>query len=37
MLEILNINGHYEGYINGVFYTSGDTYAEVYNELKEAQ
>ena len=31
MLEILNINGHYEGY------TSGDTYAEVYNELEEAQ
>ena len=31
MIEILNINGHYEGYINCVFYTSGDTYAEVYN------
>ena len=36
MIEIFNINGHYEGYIDGTFYTSGDTYTEVYNELKES-
>ena len=34
MIEILNINGHYEGYINGTFICSGDTYNEVYNEIK---
>lgn len=27
--------GHYEGYINGIFACSGDTYSEVEHELEE--
>lgn len=34
-IEIIRVRGHYEGYINGEFITSGDTQNEVYSELKE--
>lgn len=34
-VEIIRVKGHYEGCVNGKFITSGDTQAEVYNDLKE--
>lgn len=33
--EIKPVKGHYEGYINGDFISSGDTYDECYKELEE--
>ena len=33
--EIKNVHGHYEGYVNGEFFCSGDTYLEVARELEE--
>ena len=34
---ILNVNGHYEGYVNGEFVVSGDTWTEVYIDLLEME
>lgn len=31
--EIVCEQGHYAGYLNGEFYCTGDTYAEVLHEL----
>ena len=33
--KIINVHGHYEGYINGKFICSGDTYPEVARELEK--
>ena len=33
--NIISVYGHYEGYINGEFICSGDTYPEVARELEE--
>ena len=33
--KIINVRGHYEGYINGEFICSGDTYTEVARELEK--
>lgn len=33
--KIINVHGHYEGYINGKFICSGDSVAEVAKELEE--
>ena len=33
VLEIVNVNGHYEGRVGGQFVVSGDSYTEVYKEL----
>lgn len=33
MYEIICVSGHYEGYHNGSFLVSGDTYGEVEREL----
>ena len=30
--QIINVNGHYEAYINGEFICSGDTYIEASRE-----
>lgn len=35
MVEIRHVRDHYEGYINGEFVCSGDTYGEVYRDLEE--
>ncbi len=32
-VKIINVAGHYEGYVNGEFFCSGDTYTEVAREL----
>lgn len=34
-IEIICINGHYEGYVCNEFVASGDTWNEVYNDLSE--
>ena len=34
-VDILCVNGHYEGYLCGQFVVSGDTWNEVYKELSE--
>lgn len=34
MLTVENIQGHYELYIDGVFYCSCDTYEEVQEEIE---
>ena len=33
--KIINVRGHYEAYINGKFFCSGDTYFEVAKELEK--
>lgn len=35
VVEIRSVYGHYEGRVNGQFVVSGDSYNEIYNELKE--
>ena len=35
VIEIISTRGHYEGRVSGKFVVSGDSYTEVYNELKE--
>ena len=35
VLEIVSVRGHYEGRVGGQFIVSGDSYTEVYNDLKE--
>lgn len=35
IVDIRSVNGHYEGRVNGQFVVSGDSYNEVYQELKE--
>ena len=34
MYNIICVDGHYEGYVDGVFYCSGDTYNEVFEEMR---
>lgn len=34
-VNIVYVNEHYEGYVNGRFVVSGDTWNEVYNDLVE--
>lgn len=34
-VDIRCVNGHYEGYVDEQFVVSGDTWAEVYNDLLE--
>ena len=34
-VEIVSINGHYEGLVEGEFVVSGDTWDEVYKDLLE--
>lgn len=34
-IDIICVNGHYEGYVSGQFVVSGDTWNEVYNDLLE--
>ena len=34
-IDIIPKNGHYEGYINGVFVCSGDTVVEVAKDIDE--
>lgn len=34
-VEIVSVNGHYEGRVNGEFVISGDTWNEVYRDLLE--
>lgn len=36
-VEIRAVRGHYEAFVDGQFYVSGDTYAEVMNELNELE
>lgn len=33
--EIKNVNGHYEVYLNGLFYCSADTMPEAIEELEK--
>lgn len=35
VVEIINVRGHYEGLVSGQFVVSGDSYTEVYDDLKE--
>ena len=35
VVDIVCVRGHYEGFVNGNFVVSGDSYTEVYNDLKE--
>lgn len=35
VVEIIRAREHYEGRVNGQFVVSGDSYTEVYNDLKE--
>lgn len=35
VVEIISIRGHYEGRVHGQFVVSGDSYTEVFNDLKE--
>ena len=37
MIEIKNVNGHYEAWENEKFIVSGDTKSEVEKELKEME
>ena len=37
MIEITNVNGHYEAWENGKFIVSGDTKREVEKELEEME
>ncbi len=34
-VDIICTGGHYEGYVNGKFVVSGDTWNEVYKDLSE--
>lgn len=34
--EIKNVNGHYEVYLNGLFYCSADTMFEAVDELEKS-
>lgn len=34
-VDIRYVQGHYQGYFNDEFIVSGDTWAEVYNDLLE--
>ena len=34
-IEIRNVNGHYEAYVDGKFAGSGDTYGEALKEAEE--
>lgn len=34
-VDIVPVDGHYEGHVDGQFVTSGDTWKEVYNDLME--
>ena len=34
-VSIIQVRGHYEGFVNGKFVVSGDTWNEVYNDLSE--
>lgn len=33
--DILSVNGHYEGHVNGEFVVAGDTWNEVFSDLIE--
>ena len=33
--DIVCVHGHYEGYVDGEFAVSGDTWNEVYKDLSE--
>lgn len=33
-IDVINVNGHYEAYLNNEFICSGDTYNECYQEAK---
>lgn len=35
MIEVKNVRGHYEAFIDGKFAGSGDTYMEAYKEAEE--
>lgn len=35
-VEIIHVREHWEGYVDGEFVVSGDTYSEVYTDLLEA-
>lgn len=34
-IDIVQVRGHYEGFVNGEFVVSGDTWNEVYKDLSE--
>ena len=34
-VDIIRVGGHYEGYVDGKFVVSGDTWEEIYNDLVE--
>lgn len=34
-VRIVHNDGHYEGFVNGEFIVSGDTWEEVYDDLRE--
>ena len=35
VVEIISVRGHYEGRVGGDIVVTGDSYAEVYNDLQE--
>lgn len=37
VIEIRHVREHYEGYVNGEFVVSGDTYYEVEKDLEEME
>lgn len=37
VIEIRHVREHYEGYVNGQFVVSGDTYHEVEKDLEEME
>jgi len=37
VIEIRHVHEHYEGYVNGEFVVSGDTYHEVEKDLEEME
>lgn len=36
-VDIISVNGHYEGQVDGIFVVSGDTWTEVYKDLLEME
>ena len=36
-VDIIPVDGHYEGHVDGEFVVSGDTWSEVYNDLLEME
>lgn len=35
MIEIKEVDEHFEGFVDGKFIVSGDTYGEVYRDIQE--